>query len=484
MILDGYGEGKPSQDNAVVNANTPFLHGLKKGSYSLLKTDSQAVGLLNNVLGGSEVGHMTIGAGRVIPSTIKKIEDDILSGEFARLKGLNATLDKLSTNNGDLHLIGLMSDKNIHSNINHAIEIINLAKNKAKNIFVHYVTDGRDSGVYDTEKYYKLFREKTKGIANLHVLSMGGRYYAMDREGNLDRTKLAFDAMFDNSNAFEERDFMKYVRTQYDAGITDEFIKPIHFKIKEYTKLSKNDCIMFFNFREDRLRQMVKMTSKLHVPIVTMSYVGGSKTVALYKEKIVKHTLSEHLSQLGLRQIKISESTKYAHVTYFFNGGREDAFDGEDRVHVPTVKTDDYAKTPKMRAKEITEEIIKAIDSEYDCIIANFSNPDMIGHTGNYEAIVKALEFMDKCVKKVVVHAKKSNYAILITADHGNSESTLRADGTPHTAHTFNPVMFVAIDNVQLPVRSHGSLQDVAPTILDIMGVKNNKYFEGKTLLN
>jgi len=196
LILDGYGEGKPSQDNAVVNANTPFLHGLKKGSYSLLKTDSQAVGLLNNVLGGSEVGHMTIGAGRVIPSTIKKIEDDILSGEFARLKGLNATLDKLSTNNGDLHLIGLMSDKNIHSNINHAIEIINLAKNKAKNIFVHYVTDGRDSGVYDTEKYYKLFRKKTKGIANLHVLSMGGRYYAMDREGNLDRTKLALSLSF------------------------------------------------------------------------------------------------------------------------------------------------------------------------------------------------------------------------------------------------------------------------------------------------
>lgn len=487
MILDGYGEGKPNPYNAVINAITPTLHALRKNSYALLKTDSEAVGLFSGELGGSEVGHTTIGAGRIVPSTAKKIHDDILSGEFKKNAKLQKKIQNLEKNNGNLHLIGLMSDKNIHSDINHAFEIMRMFDKRAKNIFIHFISDGRDSGGEDSLKYLKSLNEAIKKTHNAEIASVCGRFYAMDRENNMDRTILSVRTMFklDNEKSnFKSGDIENYLKSEHSLGISDEYIHPISIDTKADSRLKKDDLIFFFNFREDRLRQIVAETYKLNHNIITMSSVGGTRTTVLYQPKIVKNTLSEYLSKQGKRQIKISETTKYAHVTYFLNGGREEAFPLEDRVHIPTIKVDNFSKTPKMRAGEITKEVINAIDKDYDAIIVNYSNPDMLGHTGNYEATVEALEYLDKCVKKVINYAKKFGYFVLITADHGNSEMMRTQSGEPHTAHTFNKVFCLAVEkDREYKFKKEGGLKDVAPTFLDLLDLSPNKYFTGSSLI-
>jgi 2,3-bisphosphoglycerate-independent phosphoglycerate mutase len=274
----------------------------------------------------------------------------------------------------------------------------------------------------------------------------------------------------------------KYIKQQHQSGITDEFIEPAMVKSANFTKVEENDYILFFNFREDRLRQIVKKCESLSCRLGTMAEVGGVKTDVIYPNKIVKNTLSEYLSQQGLKQIKISESTKYAHVTYFLNGGREEPFEGEDRVHVPTRKTTDFAKSPKMRAVEITKQTIKAIKKGYDVVIVNYSNPDMIGHTGNYNAVVTALECVDKCVDKVIKQANKQGYFVLITADHGNAEEMRTKENELQTAHTINPVFCVETSG-KYQMKESGELKDVAPTFVQLLGLKPNKKFEGKSLL-
>lgn len=487
MILDGYGEGKSGPYNAVKNANTPTLNELKKNSYSLLKTDSEAVGLFNGELGGSEVGHTTIGAGRIVPSTAKKIHDDIKIGIFQKNNKLLNKRDKLKATHGNLHLIGLMSDKNIHSDINHAYEILKMFNKYAKNIFIHFITDGRDSGGEDSLKYLKELQKCIKNMTNVEIASVMGRFYAMDRENNMDRTDLAVHTMFNLDKIIsniKSNEIENYLKKEHLSGNTDEYINPIHIDTKQSSELKKDDLIFFFNFREDRLRQIVMKTYELSHNIITMSSVSTAKTTVLYQPKIVKNTLSEYLSKQGKKQIKISETTKYAHVTYFFNGGREEPFENEDRVHIPTIKVDNFSKTPKMRAGEITKEIIKAMDKNYDAIIVNYSNPDMLGHTGNYEATVEALEELDRCVKKVVEYAKKTGYFLLITADHGNSEMMRTISGEPHTAHTFNRVFCLAVEkDKKYKFKKYGELKDVAPTFLNLLQLKPNKSFTGKSLL-
>lgn len=480
IILDGYGEGAPGKFNAVLNAKTPMLHGLKNYSYSMLKTHGESVGLFENEMGGSEVGHMTIGAGRIIPSTAKKIRDDILSGEFDKNKVLNKALNKLEKTNGNLHLFGLMSDKNIHSNIDHALKIIDLAKSKARNVFIHFVTDGRDSGIHDSEKYIKDLKKYIKNIKNCHILSVSGRFYAMDRENYLDRVEMAFKAMFRGLN--QVLDAEKYIVCQHNVGVNDQNIVPASVKCSAYKGVDGNDCLLFFNFREDRLREIIKVCEQLPCEIVSMAEVSDTRAMPMYTNKQVKHTLSEYLSKNGVKQVKISETTKYAHVTYFLNGGREVAFDGEERIHIPTVKTDDQAKTPNMQAKAITAQTLKCIKGKKEAIIVNFSNADMVGHTGNYSATIKALECVDKCVKKIIQLAKKLGYFVMITADHGNAEEMVDKSGNPQTAHTLNPVICVVIDET-IKLKQSGELKDVAPTYLQLLGLKPNKYFEGKSLI-
>ncbi len=480
VILDGYGEGKDFEYNAVKNAKTPTLDELKKQPHSLLKTHGEAVGLFEEEMGGSEVGHLTIGAGRVVPSTAKKIRDDILSGEFAKNKELNKMLEGLKKNNSNLHLFGLMSDKNIHSNIEHCVEIIKLSKEKAKNIYVHFVTDGRDSGVHDSLKYLKILQSSIKNIKNCAILSVSGRFYAMDRENHEERTNMAFNACFSPENTIADAE--EYIQQQHDAGKNDQFIEPVGVKSKTYEGINKNDCVLFFNFREDRLRQIVKKCEELNCGLITMSDVGGVKAKSLYPNKITKNTLSEYLSKNNLRQIKIGESTKYAHVTYFLNGGKEEPFENEDRIHVPSLAVSDFAKTPKMRAKEITQHAIRSMKNNYDAIIVNYSNADMVGHTGDYKATVKAIECVDKCLTSLLKHAKKNKYFVMITADHGNADEMKMNNGELNTAHTINPV-FCVIANSGLDMKESGGLQDVAPTFVELLGLKANKYFEGKSLV-
>ena len=482
VILDGYGEGKPDEFNAVANAKTPTLKKLKQGSYSLLKTHGESVGLFEEEMGGSEVGHTTIGAGRIIPSTAKQIRDEIKSGEFAKNKVVINALEGLKKNNADLHLFGLMSDKNIHSNIEHCLEIVDNAKDKAKNIYIHFVTDGRDCGMYDSLKYLKILKNHIKNIKNCSILSVSGRFFAMDRENHEDRTNKAFNAMFSQINTIT--DVGKYIKQQHNAGINDQNIEPRAVKSSTFKGVSKQDCILFFNFREDRLRQIVKKCEELKCSLITMADVGGVNAKVLYPSKIVKNTLSEYLSKNNVYQVKISETTKYAHVTYFLNGGEEKAFKGEDRIHVPTIETQDYSTTPHMQAKNITKHTINSIKKGYDAIIVNFSNPDMIGHTGNYSATVKALEFVDKCLKKVLKMAKKNNYFVMITADHGNAEEMINSKGEPNTAHSINPVFCTVVNGDKTyEMKRDGSLKDVAPTFVELLGLKPSKHFEGRSLI-
>ena len=484
IILDGYGEGEASPFNAVKNAKTPFLNSLKQTKYSLIKTDGEAVGLFEGEMGGSEVGHTTIGAGRVVPSLAKRIKDEILSGEFCKNEVLKKSFSKLKKNNANLHIVGLMSDKNIHSDIAHAIEIVKLASKSAKNIFVHFITDGRDSGCYDSLKYLEYFNSQTKDIVNCEIASVMGRFYAMDREKNMDRTTLAFDTMFKVDGSILNSEIKKYIKEQHKSGNMDEYIEPVHVKTKSKFEVNEDDCVLFFNFREDRLRQIVKKTEQLNCLILTMSVVGGVNSTPIYIQGEVSGTLSEYLSANNLSQVKISESTKYAHVTYFLNGGKETPFEREDRIHVPTLKVDNFSKTPKMRAKEITKETINSIKKGYDAIIVNFSNADMVGHTGNYKATLKALECVDKCLKKIITTAKQQKYFALITADHGNAENMQAIDGNPHTAHTLNKVFCSVVVDGNYKMKKQGELKDIAPTFIHLIGLKPNKVFKGKSLVS
>lgn len=480
VILDGYGEGKPSEFNAVENANTPTLKRLKSLSHSLLKTHGESVGLFEEEMGGSEVGHTTIGAGRIVKSTAKKIRDEIISGDFQKNKTINSMLDNLKKKKSDLHLVGLMSDKNIHSNIEHCLEIITMAQAKAKNIYIHFITDGRDAGVFDSLNYLKQLQNHIKNIKNCHILSVSGRFYSMDRENHEERINKAFNAMFCANNAIKNVE--DYIKQQHKAGNNDQMIEPACIKVEKFDGVKKEDCLFFFNFREDRLRQMVKKCEELNCTILTMADVGGVNAKSVYPNKITENTMSQYLSENGLKQIKISESTKYAHVTYFLNGGREQPFENEDRIHIPSLKTNDFAKTPNMQAKKITSEVKKAIKKQYDAIIVNYSNADMIGHTGDYEAVVKSLECLDKCLAKVLKFAKKNDYFILVTADHGNSEQMKNKNGEPNTAHTINRVICV-VDNEENKMKKYGELKDVAPTFVEMLGLKPSKHFEGKSLI-
>lgn len=479
VILDGYGEGKADKYNAVKNAKTPTLNKLKKLSHSLLKTNGDAVGLFENEMGGSEVGHTTIGAGRIVKSLAKRIRDDILSGEFQKNKKLNEVFDVLKKNKSDLHLVGLMSDKNIHSNIQHCLALIDMAKNKAKNIYVHYITDGRDSGIRDSVKYLNKLNNHIKYIENCHILSVSGRFYAMDRENNAERVNLALNAMFNAKESVANA--KSYIQSQHKLGIDDQYIKPVAIK-SDFTSVKSTDCVLFFNFREDRLRQIVKACEQLNCKLLTMAKVDNTNSDNIYSNEIVKNTLSEYLSSKGLKQVKISESTKYAHVTYFMNGGEEKAFLNEDRVHIPTQSVENFAATPKMRAEEITNQVIQSLNKDYDAIIVNYSNADMVGHTGDYNATVKSIEYLDKCLSRILKEAERKKYFVLVTADHGNSEEMVNSKGEPNTAHTKNRV-FCVVANRQCKMKRLGELKDVAPTFVELMELPKNKFFKGESLI-
>lgn len=486
LILDGYGEAEKSSFNAVTNANTPYLDYLRENyPHSLLYTHGRAVGLPNDAMGGSEVGHTTIGAGKIVKSMPVKIDDEIESGEFYNKELLVNSFKALAKRQGALHIGGLFSDKQIHSNIYHSFAIIRLAKDcGVERVFMHAFTDGRDCSIDDSFKYLELFNKTVEEIGLGEMATISGRFYAMDREKNYERTTQALEIMLKQEYSYNSA--YECLKDSHSKGVTDEFVVPSRIKTNcEYT-FDNNDLFMFFNFRADRMKQPVKMLNDMNVmDIITLCDFGGGERVKyLYDEEDIKGTLSEYISSLGLKQLKISESTKYAHVTYFLNGGREQEFDGEDRIHIETEKTNDFASTPKMRAKEITDATVEALNkNEYNLIVVNYSNPDMIGHTGNYDSTVTALEFLDNCVKNVVETALNNDYFVLLTADHGNAEEMRDTDGKVQTAHSLNPVICIAIDKYSHSMVELGGLKDVAPTILKLMEVEPNPTFEGDILI-
>lgn len=486
VILDGYGEAPQSKFNAVTNANTPYLEYLRK-TYSncLLYTHGRSVGLPNDAMGGSEVGHTTIGAGRIIKTTTVKIDDEIEDGSFYTHYQFVDKFSKLGKTGGALHIGGLFSDKQIHSDLNHAFAIMRLAKQyNIDRVFFHAFTDGRDCSQDASFEYLKKFDKAAAEIGVGEIATIGGRFYAMDREKNWERTRQALDIMqkmeYDYTSAYE------CLKSNHDKGITDEFVVPSRIKtIKSYTFESK-DVFVFFNFRADRMKQPVAELSKRNVmDIITFcDFCKGDNIQHIYNDEDIKGTLSEYLSTNGLKQLKVSESTKYAHVTYFLNGGREEPFEGEDRIHIETEKTTDFALTPKMRAEQIAQSTVNALNQgEYDAIIVNFSNPDMIGHTGNYDAAIKALECVDKCVENVVKSAIVNDYFVILTADHGNAEEMVDAQGKPQTAHSLNPVICMVIDKTHYDMVQYGGLKDVAPTFIHLMGLNPNPKFEGDLLI-
>lgn len=485
VVLDGYGEAPKSEFNAVTNANTPFLDSLREYPHSFLKAHGRAVGVPDDVYGGSEVGHMTMGAGKVVKTMVLKINDDIETGEFANHDAFKTQLTALKNRGGALHIGGLFSDKRIHADVHHAFAIMQVAKMYGiERVFFHAFTDGRDCAINSSFEYLNMFNGQAKLIGVGEIASVGGRFYIMDRENNLERTNLAIDTFQKLSYDFETAE--QALKSSHANGVTDEFVKPVRIKTQQTYSFDKNDLFVFYNYRADRMKQPVKELSdrKLMNIITFCDFYKADNVQHLYDEDNVKNGLTEYLCGKGLKVLKVSESTKYAHVTYFFNGGREEPFENEDRVHVITEKTMDYAQTPYMRAKEITDETVKALNKgEHSFILVNYSNPDMIGHTGNYDATVKALEFLDGCVKTLVETAVKNDYSLIITADHGNSEMMRDEKGNPHTAHTLNPVICVCIDKSVKSMLQYGGLRDVAPTVLELMGVENNPSFEGKSLI-
>ncbi len=487
VILDGFGISKQKLGNAVLSQGTPNLDKLKKMfPYTQIEASGEYVGLPNGVMGNSEVGHLTLGSGRVILQDLKLIDSEIESGKFFENPALIKALTHAEKNNSSLHLMGLLAPGLVHSNMEHLFAILDLAKNyNIKNIYIHPITDGRDTGINDAFKLFmpKLI-EKIEGT-NAKIGSMVGRIYAMDREKRFDRLKVAYDLLVDGKGQ-KSTDPMSALKESYDNGITDEFIEPFIFD--EESILKDNDSFLFFNFRADRAREITSAftdenfnefkTKKLNnflYTCMTQYDEKFEKLNTLYPPKIINDNLASVLSENGKTQFHISETTKYAHVTFFLNGGIEKPYEGEERVLIDSINAKSFENYPKMRANEITQSVLDAIASQkYDFVVVNFSNPDMIGHTGNFGSAKEAIECIDKQAYAVALATLMVGGECIITADHGNIEEMFDKDGNKLTNHTTNPVPVILVSEKHKKVRlkKGKSLTSIAPTVLKLMDIE------------
>jgi 2,3-bisphosphoglycerate-independent phosphoglycerate mutase len=498
MILDGWGISKNPNVSAIDKAKTPFIDSLySKYPSAELSTFGQSVGLPDGQMGNSEVGHINLGAGRVVYQDLARINLDIKENKFKDKAVLKNTLQSVKQTNATLHLIGLVSDGGVHSHINHLEEILSVSKEmNIKNVFVHAFTDGRD---VDPKSGIKLIERLNKKISECgaSLSSLIGRYYAMDRDNRWERTKKSYDLLV-NGSGKKSINIINSIKESYETGITDEFIKPI-ILVDENNKpkglIKENDYVIFFNFRTDRGRQLTKVLTqediqefelnKMNLNFVTLTnYDQSFKNIkVIYEKDNLVDTLGEVLAKNKKKQIRIAETEKYPHVTFFFNGGREKPFENEMRILCPSPKVATYDLKPEMSANEITESIIKEIDDESaDFICLNFANPDMVGHTGNINAAIKACETVDNCASKIIELAQKKKYSTLVIADHGNCDVMINPDGSPNTAHTTNMVPIILVDN-EIKKISNGVLGDIAPTILELMKIKKPNLMTCESLL-
>jgi 2,3-bisphosphoglycerate-independent phosphoglycerate mutase len=487
IILDGWGKGDGSKSDAIANANTPFIDAcyLKYPNCELI-TYGEDVGLPDGQMGNSEVGHLNIGAGRIVYQDLVKINKAIANHTFEKNEELQKLFDYVKKNNVALHLMGLVSDGGIHSHQNHLFRIIELAHEQGiEKIYVHAFTDGRDcdphSGINHLEKTIRVANKN-----NAKVVSVIGRYYAMDRDKRWERIKLAYDLLLFGKGE-KTKDILNSVNKSYDEGVTDEFIKPIVLvddNDNPVGRINENDAVFCFNFRTDRCREITTVLTQKNMPefgmktiplyYVTMTnYDHTFKGVHIIFDKDdLKNTIGEIISKKGLKQIRIAETEKYPHVTFFFSGGREKEFDGEKRIMIPSPKVATYDLKPEMSAYEVTDAIVNEIhENQPDFIVLNFANCDMVGHTGVYDAIIKAVETVDTCTQKVVEAGLQHEYSFVIIADHGNADYALNPDGSPNTAHSKNPVPCIVIDKDVKKVRN-GKLADIAPSILKMMNIE------------
>ena len=496
IILDGWGIGNHSKGDVIFNTPTPYWdYLLNTYPHSQLQASGENVGLPDGQMGNSEVGHLNIGAGRVVYQDLVKINKAIEDGSILNNPQIVEAFDYAKRTGKAMHFMGLTSNGGVHSSLDHLYALIDIAKHKGvSNVYIHCFIDGPDTDPRSGKGFIEELTKKCEGTPAA-IASIIGRYYAMDRDKRWDRVKVAYDLLVKGEGA-KATDMAAAVQASYDADVTDEFIKPISNSAIDGT-IKEGDVVIFFNYRNDRAKELTVVLTQHDMPEAGMTTIPGLQYYCMtpydasftgvhiiFDKENVSNTLAEYLSKLDKTQLHIAETEKYAHVTFFFNGGREQPFEGEERILVASPKVATYDLKPEMSAYEVKDKLVDAIKSqEYDFIVVNYANGDMVGHTGVYEAIEKAVKAVDACLKDTVEAAKESGYEAIIIADHGNADNAINADGTPNTAHSLNPVPCIYVtDNKDAHV-ADGRLADVAPTMLSILGEKQPAEMTGKSLI-
>lgn len=496
MILDGWGIGDNKKDDVISQTPTPYWdYLLKTYPNSQLQASGESVGLPDGQMGNSEVGHLNIGAGRIVYQDLVKINKAIADGSIMDNEQIKAAYSYAQKTGKALHLMGLTSTGGVHSSLDHVFALCDIAKKYGlEKVFLHCFMDGRDTDPRSGKDFVDRLQNHCKQSAGV-IASVIGRFYAMDRDKRWERVKVAYDLLV-NGQGTQATDMVQAIQDSYDADVTDEFIKPINNSTVDGT-IKEGDVVIFFNYRNDRAKELTVVLTQHDMPEQGMHTIPGLQYYCmtpydssfkgvhiLFDKQDVSNTLAEYLSKNGKKQLHIAETEKYAHVTFFFNGGREQPFDGEDRILVPSPKVATYDLQPEMSAFQVADKLTDAISTEkYDFVVVNFANGDMVGHTGIYTAIEKAVVTIDECCHQVVEAAKAHGYDVIIIADHGNADHAINEDGTPNTAHSLNPVPFVYVSDDTKATVENGILADVAPSLLHIMGMKQPAEMTGKDLI-
>ena len=499
MILDGFGENEKKEGNAIKLANTPNIDKLMKTWPSTkIHTSGLDVGLPEGQMGNSEVGHTNIGAGRIVYQDLTRITKSIEDGEFFSMKEFSAAIENCQKNGSKLHIMGLLSDGGVHSHIRHLFALLEFAKRKDfEDVYVHCFLDGRDTPPASGESYLLKLEEKMKEKGVGKIASISGRFYAMDRDKRWERVEKAYNALV-RGQGEKMASAISAIESSYQKEVFDEFVEPTVICNGEepIAKIENHDSVIFFNFRPDRAREITRSlvdpefdgfkVEPLNLYFVCFSQYDETipNVEIAFKPEVLKNTFGEYIAKQGLTQLRIAETEKYAHVTFFFNGGEEKQYKGEDRILIPSPKVQTYDLKPEMSAYEVTSKVVEAVKKDqYDVIILNYANPDMVGHTGNLDAAIKAIEAVDECVQKVVEAVEEKNGMIIMTADHGNAEQMIDyKTGEPHTAHTTNPVPLVLIGGEGVKLKE-GKLADLAPTMLELLELSKPTEMTGTSLI-
>lgn len=496
VILDGWGIGDKGKEDVIFNTPTPYWDYLVENyPNSQLEASGENVGLPDGQMGNSEVGHLNIGAGRVVYQDLVKINRACADGSILKNPGIVSAFTYAKENNKSVHFMGLTSDGGVHSSLDHLFKLCDIAKEyKIDNTFIHCFMDGRDTDPKSGKGFIEKLEEHCSNSAG-KIATVIGRYYAMDRDKRWERVKESYDLLV-NGTGVKAKSIVEAIESSYAEGVTDEFIKPI-VNANVDGKIKEGDVVIFFNYRNDRAKELTFVLTQKDMPEFGMKTIPALQFYCmtpydssfegvhvLFDKENVQNTLGEYISAKGLNQLHIAETEKYAHVTFFFNGGRELPYDKEDRILVPSPKVATYDLQPEMSAFEVKDKLVEAIKSDkYDFIVVNYANGDMVGHTGVYEAIEKAVVAVDACLKETIEAAKATGYEAIIIADHGNADNAVNNDGSPNTAHSLNPVPFVYVTDKKNVDIKNGRLADVAPSILKIMDINAPEEMTGNALI-